>query len=101
MRPLCARKGWRRQGKAGLRVTTVQHISPLMAQELDAGASIPSATPIVPEERGRADHERVEQHTDLARLFGGTTLPLTWLTQRAGAATADTGRIHHPQTSIS
>jgi len=46
----------------------------LSAQELDAGTSIPPATPIVPQERGLADHERVEQHPDLTRLFGGTAL---------------------------
>src|SRR6266516_586027 len=77
------------------------HVHSLGAQELDAGTSIPPAAPITPEESGRADHEGVEQHTDLARLFGGTTLPLTLLTQSAGAAPADTGRIPHPQTSIS
>src|SRR6266536_2987838 len=71
-----------------------------MAQELDAGTSILSATPIAPQERGRADHERVEQHADLARLFGGTALPLTLLAERTGAATADAGRIHHPRASI-
>ncbi len=76
------------------------HVYPLMAQELDAGTSIPPATPIVPQERGWADHQRVEQQADLARLFGSMSLPLTLLAQRTGAATADAGCIHYPQASI-
>ena len=44
----------------------------LRAQELDTGTSIPPATPVMPQERSRANHERMQQHADLARLFGGT-----------------------------
>ena len=76
------------------------HVHSLGTQELDAGTSISPAAPIVPQERGQADHERVEQHTHLTRLFGSTTLPLALLAQRAGATTADTSSIHHPQASI-
>lgn len=78
----------------------VLHIYPLGAQELDAGPSIPSATPIMPQQRSRADYQRVEQHTHLARFFGGVALPLTRLAERTRTATADAGRIHHPQASI-
>lgn len=100
MRSLRTRKGRGYQGSADLTILPMLHVYPLRAQELDAGTSIAPATPIVPEKRGRADHERVKQHTDLARFFGGAALPLTLLTQRARAATADAGYIHHPQTSI-
>jgi hypothetical protein len=59
-----------------------------------------SAAPISPEERCGTNSERVEQHADLARLFGRAAIPLTPLTQRAGAATVNTGSVHHAQTSI-
>jgi hypothetical protein len=76
------------------------HVHSLGVHKLDAGPSIAPATPITPQQRSRANHERMQQHADLARLFGGMALPLTLLTQRTGAATAHTGSIHHPQASI-
>ena len=100
MRPLRARKDRGRGGSASLTALPVLHLHPLTAQQLDAGASMLSATPIEPEERSRTDDERVEQHTHLARLFGGAALPLTLLAQRTGTATADAGCIHQAQTPI-
>ena len=76
------------------------HVDSLTAQQLDAGPSMLSPAPVTPEERSRADFERVEQHTHLARLFGGAALPLTLLAQGTGAAAADAGCIHHAQASI-
>ncbi len=43
----------------------------------------------------------MEQQTDLTRLGSGAALPLTLFAQRAGAATANAGRIHHAQAPIS
>src|SRR5258708_1731962 len=60
-----------------------------------------SPTPVTPEERSRSYGERMEQQAYLTRLGGGAALPLTLVAQRAGAATADAGRIHHAQAPIS
>ena len=40
-----------------------------------------SAAPISPEERCRTNSERMQQHADLARLFGRAAIPLTLLAQ--------------------
>ena len=100
MRSLCARKGRRRRDHTDLMVLPMLHVHSLGPQELDAGTSIPPATPVMPQERSRANHERMQQHADLARLFGGTALPLALLAQRTRAATPNAGPIDHPQTSI-
>src|SRR6266851_2915020 len=60
-----------------------------------------SPTPVKTEERSRSHGERMEQQAYLTRLGGGAALPLTLVAQRAGAATADAGRIHHAQAPIS
>jgi len=72
----------------------------LVSHELDAGAPMNSAAPIVPEERGRTNLERMQQHTHLPRLRRSAAIPLTLLTQRTGAATAGPCSIHDAQTSI-
>src|SRR6266487_3684527 len=59
------------------------------------------AAPISPEEGSRPDVERMQEHTHLARLFGGTALPLTLFAQGTEATTADAGRVDHAQTPIS
>ncbi len=58
-------------------------------------------TPVTPEERLIPDDERMQEHAHLARLPCGATIPLALLTQRAGAATANAGRIHHAQAPVS
>jgi hypothetical protein len=98
---LCARQdhvrnGWRSGG--GWRQA---HLKALVAQELHAGTPMCSAAPIAPEERGRTKRERMQEHADLARLCRGVAFPLTLLAERTRAATANTGRIHHAQTSVS
>ncbi len=77
-----------------------QYLQMLMAQKLHTHSSMLSPAPVTPEEGGRADDERVEQHAHLARLGGGTAIPLALLAQRTGTATADTGSIDHAQASI-
>ena len=59
-----------------------------------------SPAPISPEERGRTNLERMQQHAHLARLCCLPAIPLTLLAQRTGATTANAGRIHHAQTAI-
>ena len=73
----------------------------LFAQELDTGASVDSTTPVLPEERRIPNDKRMEQDAHLARLARFAPLPLALLAQRAGAATANAGSIHHAQASIS
>src|SRR6266516_4252679 len=43
----------------------------------------------------------MQEHTHLARLFGGIALPLTLFAQGTEATTADAGRVDHAQTPIS
>jgi hypothetical protein len=76
------------------------HLDALVSHELDTGAPMLSPAPIPPEERRIPNHERMQEHTHLARLFGGAALPLTLLTQRTGATTANARRIHDTQTPI-
>ena len=76
----------------------VLHLQPLVSHRRHArrGVGAPSHA------RGEAQHLRlgVEQQAHLTWLFGGAALPLTLLPQRAGAATADAGCIHHAQAPI-
>lgn len=100
VRPRSSGKRQRRSISIGSDVRFLLYRHPLVTQELDTGVSMKSAAPISPEERLIANHKRMQEHTDLARLFGGAALPLTLLTQRTGATTANAGRIHDTQTPI-
>ena len=44
------------------------HLNPLVAHQLQTSTPVFSATPISPEQWGRTNGERMQQHTDLARL---------------------------------
>lgn len=76
------------------------HLDTLVLHELHTGASVFSSAPISPEQRGRTNLERMQQHADLAWLFGGAALPLALLAERAGTTTANAGSIHHTQACI-
>jgi hypothetical protein len=76
------------------------HLDALESHQLLTGAPVLSAAPVTPEQRGRADDERMQQHTHPARLRGSTAIPLTLLTQGTGTTTADAGGIDHAQTPI-
>jgi hypothetical protein len=77
------------------------HLDSLVANQLETGASVFSATPIPPEQWGRTNRERMQQHADLTRLFGGAPIPLALLTQFTRTTPANTGGIHQPQAPIS
>ncbi len=77
------------------------YLDTLVSQELHAGAPVNSSTPVLPEDRPLSDHERMQQHTDLARLRGSIALPLTLLAQGAGPTITNAGSIHHAQAAIS
>ena len=99
MGTLCAGKGCRLDSQARRSGRPDLDLDALIAQELDTGASVDSTTPVLPEERRIPDDKRMEQDAHLARLARFATLPLALLAQRAGAATANAGGIHHTQAS--
>jgi hypothetical protein len=81
VRSLRPRKDHRRRGGVALagRVRCLLHLDVLIMHQLHAGSSMLSAAPVTPEERSRANDERVEQHTHLARFARGFAIPLTLL----------------------
>ena len=95
MRALRAREDHVRCGRLRGGRRRQAHLEALVSHELDADPPMGSSLPVPPEERSRTDNERMQEHTHLARLLGGTTIPLTLLTQRARAATANARGIHH------
>jgi hypothetical protein len=101
MRPLRPGEGSRRKTRAGSTAGFHLHLHPLLTQQLDALPPMQPPAPISPEHRGWTNGEGMQEHTNLARLFGGAALPLTLFPLRARAATAKTGRIDHPQASVS
>ncbi|GEM_PF-3574423 len=101
MRALCARQrdlrvAWR---IGGSRQET--GLDALMSYKAQTGTPLLSATPILPEQRGRTNLERVQQHANLAWLCSRAAIPLTMLAQGAGTTTANAGSIDHAQASIS
>ena len=89
-----ASAGWRSGG------WRQAHFEALMPHELDKGAPMFSAAPILPEQWCGVRAKRMQQHADLARFCRGVTIPLTLLAQWAGPTTPDAGRIPHAQAPI-
>ena len=77
------------------------NLDALGTNEVDTGTSMLSSAPVLPEKRFPSDSERMQEPAFLARLFGGVTIPLALLAQRAGTTIANTGAIHHAQAAIS
>jgi hypothetical protein len=100
MRPL--RTGQRRRWErwSGRKTLFSPHLHALVTKELHTRPPMLPAAPVFPEDGFRPDDQWMQEHTDLARLRGGTAIPLTLLAQGTGTATADTGRIHHAQAAI-
>jgi hypothetical protein len=99
MRALCTGEGQRRDIWIGRASRLAIHLQ-VLAVQLYARSPMKSPTPVTPEKRSRSHSERTEQQTDLKRLGSGAALPLTLVAQRAGAATANAGRIDHAQAPI-
>ena len=100
VRSLCSGEDrWRgiRAGREGL---LHLYFDALATQELHARSPMLPPAPVLPEDWSWPNAEGMQQHTHLARLAGGTALPLTLFPQRTGAATANAGRIHHAQAAI-
>ena len=55
------------------------NLDALGTNEVDTGTSMLSSAPVLPEKRLPSDSERMQEHADLARLFGGVTIPLALL----------------------
>jgi hypothetical protein len=83
------KRQWRIHQEGG-ESSSHQYLQMLLAQKLHTHSSMLSPAPVTPEEGGRADDERVEQHAHLARLGGGTAIPLALPAHRTRTATADT-----------
>ncbi len=77
-----------------------RHLSPLVAEQAHAGATMLPATPIFPEQGRRSRLERMQQDADLARLARFAAIPLALLAQRTGTTTANARSIHHAQAPI-
>jgi hypothetical protein len=75
------------------------HVQTLTLQ-LHASSPMNAPTPVTPKERRRADDERMQENTHLARFGSRAAIPLTLLAQRTGTTTVDAGRIHDTQTPI-
>jgi hypothetical protein len=97
---LCPGERRRRESWAGRETLLHLHFHTLLPKERHTCASMKSPTPITPEERSRTDDEGMQEHTHLARLCCGAALPLTLFPQRAGATTADAGRIDDAQAPV-
>jgi hypothetical protein len=76
---LCTRQGCRRKIWTGRETLLHLHFHALVTKQLHARSSMPSSTPITPEERSRTHGQGMQQHTDLARFGSGVTIPLTLL----------------------
>jgi hypothetical protein len=77
MRPLRTGQGARGDvwtGRAGLIHLDLHAKVP---KELDAHPPMKPSAPASPEEGSRTDHQGMQQYAHLARLSGGTALPLT------------------------
>ena len=99
MGTLSAGKRREPDGECGrLRLQLDHHL--VMAQKLVAGPAMLPPTPVPPEQRSRANPERMEQDTHLTWLCGGAAVPLTVFAQRSRTTTADAGSIDHAQASI-
>lgn len=99
MGTLGTRKQCGRNGERGIPRLHL-NLHALSTQQISVRMAMNPSAPIPPEERCETNRERMEQHTDLARLFGRAAIPLTLLTERAGAATVDAGSVHHTQAAI-
>src|SRR2546421_8254457 len=89
-----------RGSRAGRRSLLHLHNHLLLPKQVHAGSAMTSAAPVPPEQRSRSDREGMQEHAHLSWLRCRLSLPLALLTQRAGAATADAGGVHHTQAPI-
>lgn len=64
------------------------------------GVPLVASRPVSPEERSRADGERMEQDAHLARFGRGPAVPLALFTQGARTTVANAGRRDDPQAAI-
>lgn len=85
---------WRRLG------LLQRDIHPLAAQQAHTGPPLLSAAPVLPEHRGRAHREWMQQQTDPARLCRLSSVPLTLLAQGADTAVSDPGGVEYSQRAI-
>ena len=101
MRTLRTGKGRRRESWAGRTPGLHLHLHLRLPEQLLARTSMVPTTPVSPKQGRRPNDEGRQEHTHPTRLGGGFAMPLTLLAQKTGTATADAGRIHDAQASVS
>src|SRR6516162_8527892 len=77
-----------------------RHVHPLATQQVYAGAPMNAATPIVPEQMGRAHREWMQEQTHSAGLCRLVAMPLTLRAQGTDPTVSDPGGVEHPQGAI-
>lgn len=87
----------KRRGSGGKRRLSRLYLNfyVLVTKQVDAGAPVILPTPVLPEERSSTSDHWMPQQASLARLCHRAPIPLTPLTQQAGATIADACRVHH------
>ena len=76
------------------------YLDALVRKEMHTSASMNSSAPVSPQERSISNHEWMQEDAHLAWLRGVVAIPLALVAQRTRAATANTGCVHHAQTSV-
>lgn len=100
VRPLRPRKDSRSRAALAGWSLGLPDLNLLITYQLHTGSPMLPAAPVLPEERRSGDREGMQQDTDLARLYGGSTIPLALLAQGTETTTANTGSIDHAQAAI-
>jgi hypothetical protein len=97
---LCARKDHVRwSGRSGRRWWHAR-LDPLVSHELQTGAPMLSAAPVLPKQRLGTNLEGMEEGTDSTRFRCRLPVPLTLLAHRATATIANSGTVKHAQAPI-
>ena len=85
---------WRRQSLLQC------YVHSLAMQQLHTGPPLLSAAPVLPEHRGRAHREWMQQQTDPTRLCRLLSVPLTLGAQGADTTVSDPGGVEYSQRAI-
>jgi hypothetical protein len=72
----------------------------LLAQQQPNCPSMNPSAPILPEQWPKTNRQWMQQDADLARLLGGTALPLALGAPWTRTATVEASPVHNPQAAI-
>jgi hypothetical protein len=85
---------WRRQSLLQC------YVHSLAMQQVHTGPPLLSAAPVLPEHRGRAHREWMQQQTDPTRLCRLSSVPLTLRAQGADTTVSNPGSVEYSQRAI-